>query len=274
MSRANGEKVVSTAERYLGVVETPPGSNRGPWIDEIQKRWGIIGQPWCGCAADAWYHEAGVDDDGIGHPSVHEMVVRSRKKGRLWDGRGQIPVGAFWMHDWIHTGIVTSHTAGSDTVEIIDGNSANAVRRTIRTLSGLGSTIFIGIPESIRTPDAPVFRDERRLEWYLRDRGAKPFVFRNEAGKAGKWSSKAYADKAIESLLKGRQGDFWRTLSPRSVYAGSVKAWVIQLGDIPLYGPWRTNKDAVLDMKKNIEKRVGRKIELIERPYIVRVRVN
>lgn len=274
MSRTNGEKVINVAEKYLGVTENPNGSNRGPWIDKTQRRWGILGKPWCGCAADWWYHEAGVDDEGIGHPAVHEMVVRARNKGRLWNGRGQIPVGAFWMHDWIHTGVITSHSAGSGTVTMIDGNSNNAVRRTTRSLSGLGSTIFVAIPESIKGPAAPVFKDERRFEWYVRDVNAKPFIFRNADGKPGKWSSKAYADKAIASLLSGPKADFWRVLSPRSVYAGSVKAWVIQLGDITLYGPWRSNKATVLEAKANIEKRVGRKLELIERPYIVRVRVN
>jgi hypothetical protein len=265
-----GEKVVATAEKYLGVVEVPWGSNRGTQIDQWQAYWGMRAEPWCGIFVSAIFREAGVSGEGIPHPAVAEMVSRARAKGRLWNRTGTIPVGSIWMQDGIHTGIVTHHAAGNNYVDIIDGNSNNGVRRTRRSLTISG--IYVAIPEAVREAVAPEFKIVRKYEWYLRDRGAKPTVWRNSEGKAGLWETQAFADKAIAGLLNGPHRTYWTMLKPRSIRAGNGK-WVIQLGDVYLYGPWRTNLDSVRIAKARIEKQVGRKLELIERPYDVKVRV-
>lgn len=44
-----------------GVKEYPPGSNRGGRVDAMQRRFGIIAQPWCGAAVGTWLEEAGFD---------------------------------------------------------------------------------------------------------------------------------------------------------------------------------------------------------------------
>lgn len=265
-----GYKVVGVAEKYIGVTEKPPASNRGPYIDDWQAYWGLNGKPYCGMATSAWYREAGVKSN-VPHPAVHQMVVNARANGELWNGTGKIPAGALWMQDWVHTGVVTEHLVSSNEVRIIDGNSNNSVRRTTRRLTG--SDIFVAIPKDIlrEDPDSvPVLK----YEWYLRDRYAKPFVFRNAAGKVGWWDSKAKADKAINNLLTGPQSNYWALLQPRSTttyIAGQnngKKVHVIQLGDVKLYGPWKTNKQAVLNAKASLEKRIGRSLELIERPYL------
>lgn len=54
---------VDLAKRALldvGILEEPPGSNRGPEIDEYVRAAGSpLGSFWCACAARAWWYEAG-----------------------------------------------------------------------------------------------------------------------------------------------------------------------------------------------------------------------
>ena len=49
-----GEKAAARAARYLGVTESPEGSNRGSDVDRWQRPWGMgYGWPWCGAFASA-----------------------------------------------------------------------------------------------------------------------------------------------------------------------------------------------------------------------------
>jgi cell wall-associated NlpC family hydrolase len=44
----NARKAVRWARSQVGVKESPPGSNRGPKIDDWQRAHGMLAQPWCG----------------------------------------------------------------------------------------------------------------------------------------------------------------------------------------------------------------------------------
>lgn len=39
---------IAFGRHYIGVHESPPGSNRGPLIDRWQRRFGFLGAAWCG----------------------------------------------------------------------------------------------------------------------------------------------------------------------------------------------------------------------------------
>jgi len=41
-------RAIAFGRRYVGVHESPAGSNRGPLIDQWQRRFGFRGAPWCG----------------------------------------------------------------------------------------------------------------------------------------------------------------------------------------------------------------------------------
>lgn len=42
------DEAIAFGRRYIGVHESPAGSNRGPLIDQWQRRFGFLGAPWCG----------------------------------------------------------------------------------------------------------------------------------------------------------------------------------------------------------------------------------
>jgi hypothetical protein len=142
-----GQKVVETALKYLGVVEKPNGSNRGQLIDQWQRRWGMIAQPWCGMFVDAMFAEAGVNDSNICHPSTAVMASRIRSGNFAWRGIGPVPPGSLWVLDGIHTALVIKDL-NNGSLLCVDGNSSNMVRKTIHPRSGFG--IVIGVPPAVR----------------------------------------------------------------------------------------------------------------------------
>lgn len=42
------DRAIAFGRRYIGVHESPAGSNRGPLIDQWQRRFGFLAAPWCG----------------------------------------------------------------------------------------------------------------------------------------------------------------------------------------------------------------------------------
>lgn len=42
------ERALRWAQSKVGIHEEPDGSNRGPRIDEWERRFGFLGEPWCG----------------------------------------------------------------------------------------------------------------------------------------------------------------------------------------------------------------------------------
>lgn len=42
------DRVLDACRSHIGEVESPPNSNRGPWVSKWQREFGIDGQPWCG----------------------------------------------------------------------------------------------------------------------------------------------------------------------------------------------------------------------------------
>lgn len=223
----NGEKVIKTAQKYLGVRET--SENSGPFIDGWQKRWDMgrgtnIGpQPWCGMFADAMFAEAGVDDAHICHPSTGEMARRARAGGYVWNGRGKVPTGALWINEGIHTCIVVKDY-DNGWLLCIDGNSSDRVQYTRRPRRG--NNLLIAVPPSIAKEPDPVFV----TKYFIDDLKAEPYVYRLENGKVPRWKLKKNAERTVVNMLNARP-PVWDARHPRVVRLGNG-TWGIQLGDV------------------------------------------
>ena len=238
-----GDKVVKKAFEYLGVKESPMGSNRGPDIDRWESRWGLKGEPWCGMYSDAMYAEAGVDDSGINHPATSQICANGKKY--KWDGTGTIPPGSLWVNCGIHVAIITKHN-DDGTVSTIEGNKSNMVATGRRPIAG--ATIII----------PPAIRDEVRppvvWEYWLEDTNAKPRLL-TVNGKVARWKSKAARDKTIEKL---KTNPDYARLRPRPVSRGEGKnkRYFILIGNLKFYGAF-DSIEIRNAAQKSLEKRLG-----------------
>lgn len=234
-----GEKVAACALRYVGVTESPPGSNRGPLIDKWEAFWHLRGEAWCAMFADAMYREAGVDDAGLIHPSTAVMRSRAEAAGAIIPSSARAPIGALWLYDPRHVNIVILDRADG-TVDCVDGNSMSAVRQTRRRKSDARIVVPPGIAVE---PDPP-----KVTEYLLEDPKAQPKLY-------GPWVSKKNRDDALASLPARKRATARLVKTPAGKFA-------FLLGPRRLYGPWPTQQ-ARDDAQRVLEVRLGRKL----RPY-------
>jgi hypothetical protein len=230
-----GEKVVAVARKYLGVRENPMGSNLGkPQPEGWQaKPWGMKGVPWCGCAVAGWYAEAGVDDEGIAHPSTWTMYQTAQKKKAIINSP---VVGCMFVYPGIHTGIVTQVLPGNR-VATLEGNTADSVGTHIRAY-GPGTNLYFLAPKVLRRSgdSEPV---KPLLEYWVEDVKAQPRL-------RGPWLTKAGRDKALAKLPYAR-----RRLA-RPIRVGRKYAFLE--GPRRLFGPWSSTEardNALKSLKKN-----------------------
>ncbi len=214
------QRVVATAARYVGVRESPMGSNRGPVIDKWARYWGpqYVGQPWCGMACSAWLREAGVTD--VSHPSTWAIVQRARDKG--WTTKVPVP-GALvvWpVNGGRHVEMLVSQ-ASPGVWNTIGGNVSDSVQRKVRALTDC--TLVVS-PE-LRHAQPSV---ERR--YYLEDTEVTPKLY-------GPWRTKDMRERAIRGLSPAN-----RRLARRVRVKGK---YGFTLGR-KVYGPWldRAGRDA------------------------------
>jgi len=142
-------RALERAQRYLGVREQPPGSNRGPDIERWQK-WanGLTGYPWCAAFLCGMVREAcGLIVPTPKRASVGFLEAWAKEVGSLLKPgtrprRGDWIVYRWDADDWPdHIGAVTRVVAitwrGSyafGTVRTIEGNVDDAVRRKYRSV--------------------------------------------------------------------------------------------------------------------------------------------
>ena len=225
-----GRKIVATAERYVGVRETPDGSNRGPKIDEWQRQYGLLGQPWCAMFVGGIYKEAGVDDAGLIHPYTGYICDRARAGGHV----GPAVPGAMIVWCGTHVGILAAPTSDPNVWHTIEGNSSNSVARRVRSLAGA----------TIVTPPALLTDPEPLLEtvYFFEDPGAEYEVY-------GPYARRSYAEKA----KRAKGGEVKET--------GDGK-YVLRVGQTRHFGPWVSKAGRDRSMFERSE-RTGRKL----RPY-------
>jgi cell wall-associated NlpC family hydrolase len=80
---AGPRKAVAWAKKQVGVTEQPPGSNRGPKIDQWELRAaGYTGYPWCGAFVHEALLQAGVDlPSGVVYTPTILAWARNRQHG-------------------------------------------------------------------------------------------------------------------------------------------------------------------------------------------------
>lgn len=236
-----GEKVAAQAQKYIGVTESPKGSNRGrPYPEKWMSKWGMgYGWPWCAAYAEAMFAESGVSDDGIGHPSTAVMYQRAKAKpGSIVDR--PMP-GCYILWPGTHVGIVV-RDLGNNVVLTAEGNSSDSVAYRRRAY-GPGTGVVFVAPTEVRKGHVPV---RPRREFYLQDVNAKPrFV--------GPWRTKAARDKAVKNLT-----GFVRRVRVKGKYGAYI-------GTPEVYGPWETDAQRE-NARKILEDRLGRRLRPFSRP--------
>lgn len=233
------QKVVARAEQDVGKTEVPLGSNRGPWLDTIQRAasgahgWGdwLLGQPWCGTWAWSIYDALGVSmADNPAHPSTEEMWQRATRRGIL----STTPiVGGPIVWRGVHTGIVVA--VGPDVVHTIEGNSSDMVARRIRPRNG--DHRFI----------APtwIVQGTVRIEYWLEDLRGNPRVW-------GPWKRLAQAQRALANMPPARR-------NRSAIVEPGGGGYAIREGSPKRYGPW-TAEPSRRKAQATIEKRLGRRL--------------
>ena len=138
---SNGQKTLRKASRYLGAMESPPGSNRGKGIvDDCQALYGLQGVPWCACFVGYCIAESDADAaykrnaKSVVHPSTAEMVRRARAKGWYTTGNARTRPGDLFIIDGRHVGFV-NRVRNDGRFETIEGNASDGVRSLLRAWS-------------------------------------------------------------------------------------------------------------------------------------------
>jgi CHAP domain-containing protein len=123
---STAERAIATARRYIGIKESPSGSNRtefGAW-------YGSNGQPWCAMFQSYVANEIGLHLPGAttskGFAYCPYIVAWAKKNGR-WYPRGQGRPGDWVLFDWQGDG-VSDHvelvvSVGGGRVNSIGGNT-------------------------------------------------------------------------------------------------------------------------------------------------------
>lgn len=233
-----GEKVAEQAEKYVGVRENPMGSNRGrPYPEKWQAPWGMgTGWPWCAAFADAMYKEAGVSDDGIGHPSTWTMYKNAQARGAIVK---RPMVGCYILWPGKHVGIVVS-VPGDGTVLTVEGNAGDGVRYKRRSTSGV---VFVA-PKDVRVGNNPAAVTRN---YYLQDVAVRPPRL------VGPWRTRAARERRLKNVKS-----HIRRVRVRGKYGAYV-------GPPNIYGPWAT-KAQRNRAKKILEDRLGRRLRPFSRP--------
>lgn len=124
-------RTVNGALHYVGVTEKPSGSNRGPHIDEWQRRFHMQGQPWCGAFVGAMLEiHGGVNvSDRIVYTPYIWQDARSGLNGmeKLVDAKdthsGDLVLFDFGSGGIKHVGMLVAPFRGG-LAQTVEGNTA------------------------------------------------------------------------------------------------------------------------------------------------------
>lgn len=156
------EKALARANADLkaGVREVPLGSNTGPRVREMQGHTWLGGTrwPWCVAACVTWAEEAGfvLPYQGAG---AYAFLDWARRNGWSKPLSRAIP-GDFVVFNIGagHMAMLVEYDARAGTVETIDGNSSDRVRRVLRSASLVrGAVTLPEKPHKIPAAKPPLF---------------------------------------------------------------------------------------------------------------------
>jgi hypothetical protein len=168
------EKALRIALKEVGVKEQPPGSNRGPRVDQYQDADGLPGRgyPWCMAFVQWAYRQAGRPLDPAKTASVGFFLGWARGQGLVTSKplRGDVVCYQFDSNNWPdHVGIVSRVLPGGlilavegNTSITSDDNGGSVMLRTRRT----SRCSFVRVPGAAPTPPRRVRRAALR-RWAL-----------------------------------------------------------------------------------------------------------
>lgn len=230
-----GQSVVAQALRHLGVTEQPWGSNRGPYISEIQREAGrelgtdYTGAPWCAIAVRDWYKDAGLPHEWI-HPYTGYICDHARREG--WISTGYAPPGALIIRCGVHVEIVERDPMNG-TLEGIGGNVNHGVRRTVRDRDDWQ----IIVPPFIGRTNVPA--TERR--YWFDDLDARPTLY-------GGWRLRDDRERVIAGLRSDLRARV------RRVNKGGKAPFAFEVIEIGAptwrFGPWADVDDRDEQLKR------------------------
>jgi hypothetical protein len=138
---------IAYGKKFVGMTETPYGSNRGPKIDDWQRACGFLGAPWCGMYVNAMLRAGGfANQPWLAYCPSIESRAKSGTDGWRWVRPGNLDVGDVVLYGSgiaQHTGIYIGDgvTLEGNTSFGTAGSQANggAVALRRRDLSGGGA---------------------------------------------------------------------------------------------------------------------------------------
>lgn len=137
---ADVKPVMEKAMSFVGMIETPPGSNRGPIIDELNLQASIpLGSPWCAAFATGLYRQSPKNPFKTGIGSAYKISEWGKKQKCVVESKGASMGGDIFVilkgdgHG--HVGLVACDLG--DKVATIEGNAGNAVKQLIRKKADL-----------------------------------------------------------------------------------------------------------------------------------------
>ena len=226
MSR--GYDYVARASQYLGLVESPKGSNKGGPIMDWTRYAGYSGPvPWCGvfvkAMASSKFGMGWAEMESVTHGYTGTIVARANAKGWLKKGGSSTPAGALFVKGGAtgHVGIVLE--SGPRVFRTVEGNASDGCRSYTRSWSdGWQAVVPPGTGTGTASPPAYGFEDLN----------IKPRRY-------GGWSSAQARDKQMAAYKAAHQTDWVRpirinTQSPFAFEAGPAGTW----GETWNYGPW------------------------------------
>lgn len=231
-----GQRVVNIASKYVGVKETPMGSNQSTQINKWSAHWGMKAVPWCGTFVSGVLREARVTD--VSHPSTYMICKRAAERG--WNTAPM--VGSLIVWCGTHVGILVEELSPG-IWRTIEGNTSNMV--AYRTRSIKGATIVTS-PEVAKKPTV----SSGGRAFYLEDTAARETVY-------GPWRNKRSRDVMYERLKSRNPGKLVRKVRIKGKYAVAV-------GDRRVFGPWEA-QDMRDKAKKLLEGNIGRRLRPFSR---------
>jgi hypothetical protein len=134
------QPVIDQAACLVGTIEEPPGSNRGPVIDALNKAAGIpLGSPWCAAFATGMWHYSPKNPFTKSIGSAYGVRDWGKKNNRVVPNTGKAEPGDIFVilrdNAHGHVGIVAADLG--DKVATIEGNSGNSVKKLFRKKADL-----------------------------------------------------------------------------------------------------------------------------------------
>jgi hypothetical protein len=129
------QSVMDKSLALVGTIESPPGSNRGPVIDGLNRAAGIpVGSPWCAAFATGMYAYCATSP--FARPLGSALKIKTWGEDRKCVVKAASPVIAGDIFVIMrnasngHVGLVAADLG--DSVATIEGNAGNMVKQLIR----------------------------------------------------------------------------------------------------------------------------------------------